>query len=80
MLPPLFSSLVLIREQDNTINQRVLKRQLTAHHFEVTLASNGREALDALEAADQRQSGPIDICLMDIEMSLLPSTRARSWC
>ena len=62
--------------KDNTINQRVLKRQLISHHFDVSIANNGQEALDALQAAADEQSEPIDIVLMDIEMEIMNGLEA----
>ncbi|KAK4699594.1 hypothetical protein P7C70_g6666, partial [Phenoliferia sp. Uapishka_3] len=53
--------------EDNEINQKVLKRQLTTRHFRVTLASNGLEALRILEAASDNKQ-VFDLILMDIEM------------
>ncbi|KAM0750864.1 hypothetical protein T439DRAFT_325909 [Meredithblackwellia eburnea MCA 4105] len=64
--------------EDNSINQKVLKRQLTNNHYEVTLASNGQEALDILQASsDHREGyGPIDVVLMDIEMPVMGGLEA----
>ena len=52
---------VLLTE-DNVVNQRVATRFLEKEGHEVTVANNGREALDALE------SRRFDVVLMDIQM------------
>jgi signal transduction histidine kinase/CheY-like chemotaxis protein len=52
---------VLLAE-DNLVNQKVASRMLEKHGHKVILASNGREALDALE----RES--FDLILMDVQM------------
>ncbi|KAL8287510.1 hypothetical protein RQP46_003368 [Phenoliferia psychrophenolica] len=57
-------------------DQRVLKRQLTSHHFTVTLTSNGLEALEALQDADDGKAEPIDIVLMDIAMPVMDGQEA----
>ena len=56
--------------QDNTINQKVLKRQLVSQKYEVTLAGNGLEALEILQAVSDRpeDNKGIDLILLDIEM------------
>ncbi|KAK4703656.1 hypothetical protein P7C70_g2556, partial [Phenoliferia sp. Uapishka_3] len=78
--PPVFSSVVNVPKsphvlvvEDNTINQRVLKRQLTSNHWDVSIANNGAEALEALKAADEGEEGAkkIDVVLMDIEMPVM---------
>jgi two-component system sensor histidine kinase/response regulator len=52
---------VLLAE-DNVVNQRVATGLLTKHGYEVVVASNGREALAALD------QGPFDVVLMDVQM------------
>lgn len=57
--------------QDNEINQKVLKRQLLSKHYVVTLASDGQQALDILQAESDSpgtSDPPIDLVLMDIQM------------
>ncbi len=55
------ASRVLVAE-DNIVNQRVAAGLLTRRGHEVTVVSNGREALDAL------QHGTFDLVLMDVQM------------
>jgi PAS domain S-box-containing protein len=50
--------------EDNLINQRVAKRLLENHGYQVVVAGNGREALNAL----QREEWEVDVVLMDIQM------------
>jgi CheY-like chemotaxis protein len=52
---------VLVAE-DNIVNQRVAAGLLTRRGHDVTVVSNGREALDAL------QHGAFDLVLMDVQM------------
>jgi len=58
---PLRSARILVAE-DNIVNQRVAEGLLTKRGHEVTLVSNGREALEAL------RRGAFDLVLMDIQM------------
>ncbi|KAL8291894.1 hypothetical protein RQP46_002152 [Phenoliferia psychrophenolica] len=59
--------------EDNVINQKVLKRQLLTQKYTVTLANNGQEALDAVQAVeDSPHDHPkIDGILLDIEMPVM---------
>ena len=57
---------VLVAE-DNEVNQLVLRHMLPADRFEVTLTSNGAEALRAFE----ERSGGFDIVLMDVSMPVM---------
>ncbi|MBI3759716.1 MAG: response regulator, partial [Deltaproteobacteria bacterium] len=52
--------------EDNVINQRLATRLLEKWGFNVTLAVNGKAALEALQS-DSPQS-PFDIVLMDVQM------------
>ncbi|KAK4703630.1 hypothetical protein P7C70_g2585, partial [Phenoliferia sp. Uapishka_3] len=58
--------------EDNEINQKVLKRQLMKHHYTVTVANNGQEALDILQVV----SKPFDVVLMDLEMPVMGGLEA----
>jgi PAS domain S-box-containing protein len=50
--------------EDNLINQKVAKKMLESLGNQVTVANNGREALEALE----RMAWKVDAVLMDIQM------------
>ncbi len=55
-------SLDILLAEDNSVNQRVAMRILEKAGHRVTLASNGRQALEQISA------GPFDLVLMDIQM------------
>ncbi|CAE6495191.1 unnamed protein product [Rhizoctonia solani] len=68
---------VLITE-DNKINQTVLARQMKRAGFTYALASNGLEAIQAIDKADSQvetltdpSSQKFDVVLMDLEMPVL---------
>ncbi|CAE6499919.1 unnamed protein product [Rhizoctonia solani] len=66
---------VLITE-DNKINQTVLVRQMKRAGFTVALASNGLEAIQAIDKAEMQgsagcRSDTFDVVLMDLEMPVL---------
>ncbi len=50
--------------EDNAINQQLARLQLSQCGIVVTIASNGREALETVSHADE----PFDVILMDIQM------------
>jgi CheY-like chemotaxis protein len=54
--------LKILLAEDNIVNQRVAVGLLTKRGHEVTVANNGREALDALEKS------AFDVVLMDVQM------------
>jgi signal transduction histidine kinase/CheY-like chemotaxis protein len=56
--------------EDNPVNQQVVFRLLQKHGHQVTLASNGREALEALIQAQ------FDIVLMDVQMPVMTGLEA----
>jgi CheY-like chemotaxis protein len=61
--------------EDNRDNQRVLSLRLSMAGADVTLAQNGRVAVDlALAARDQGQ--PFDVILMDMQMPVLDGYEA----
>jgi signal transduction histidine kinase/CheY-like chemotaxis protein len=60
--PPILEMLSILAVDDNPVNLSVVTHLLQAVGFQVTAASGGREALEAL--ADQR----FDLILMDIQM------------
>jgi two-component system, sensor histidine kinase and response regulator len=55
-------SLRILVAEDNAINQRLIARMLEKRGHRVTVANNGREALDAIAKAS------FDLVLMDIQM------------
>jgi PAS domain S-box-containing protein len=57
------SNAILLVE-DNLINQKVARKMLEGHGNQVTVANNGREALQALE----RMEWKVDAVFMDIQM------------
>ena len=67
------------------MNQRVLKKQLTKHGYDVSVADNGQEALNFLQSTQYwRGTEPstantvndISVVLMDIEMPVLDGLAA----
>jgi CheY-like chemotaxis protein len=56
--------------EDNPVNQRVFLRLLQKNGHKVTLASNGRQALEALV------TGEFDIILMDVQMPVMTGLEA----
>ncbi|KAM0750815.1 hypothetical protein T439DRAFT_356557 [Meredithblackwellia eburnea MCA 4105] len=64
--------------EDNDINVKVLKRQLTSHGYIVSVAENGQVALDLLEkaTADPSANNAISGVLMDIEMPVMGGLEA----
>jgi PAS domain S-box-containing protein len=57
------SRLRVLLVEDQWVNQKVATRMLGAQGHEVTVAANGRLALEALASSD-----PFDVVLMDIQM------------
>ncbi|EDU40549.1 Two component histidine kinase 1 [Pyrenophora tritici-repentis] len=65
----------LLLVEDNLINQKVLRRQLQSRGFEVFIANNGQEAIDAVAERGEANNGPgdrnyFDCILMDQEMPI----------
>lgn len=63
------SSRILVVE-DNPRNQRVVQRLLERHGYRVTVADNGREAVDAVREES------FDLIIMDIQMPVLDGISA----
>ncbi|KAJ4333249.1 hypothetical protein N0V95_009469 [Ascochyta clinopodiicola] len=72
----------LLLVEDNLINQKVLRRQLQARGFEVFVANNGQEAIDAVSergataTEDQHNRNYFDCILMDQEMPIKDGNQA----
>lgn len=65
--------------EDNIINQKIVMRKLESKGYTVTLAQNGKEAVDAVESAPKPSTGDkraFDICLMDMEMPIMNGNTA----
>ncbi len=56
--------------EDNKVNQRLLTRMLETRHCQVTIAENGREAIE------RACSGSYDLIFMDCQMPVLDGYRA----
>ncbi|KAF3049667.1 hypothetical protein E8E11_009231 [Didymella keratinophila] len=74
----------LLLVEDNLINQKVLRRQLQTRGFEVFVANNGQEAIDAVAkrgetaAEDLHNRNYFDCILMDQEMPIKDGNQATS--
>ncbi|KAF2868319.1 hypothetical protein BDV95DRAFT_621371 [Massariosphaeria phaeospora] len=66
--------------EDNLINQKVLRRQLQSRGFEVFVANNGQEAVDAVRdrggGENSKLRGYFDCILMDQEMPVMDGNTA----
>ncbi len=83
LLQPVMGAKILLVE-DNSINQQVAVELLENGNFAVTVANNGKEAVDAvLSGLDDSPEGavPFDVVLMDLQMpemdGYVASTRIR---
>jgi CheY-like chemotaxis protein len=76
-IPILASGYRVLVAEDNPINQRVVQQVLKRAGHEVTLADNGRLALERV------QSGTYDLVLMDVQMPEMDGFEAtaaiRAW-
>jgi CheY-like chemotaxis protein len=74
----------LLLVEDNLINQKVLRRQLQSRGFEVFVANNGQEAVDAVfergktASEDEHNRDYFDCILMDQEMPIKDGNAATS--
>jgi signal transduction histidine kinase/ActR/RegA family two-component response regulator len=60
--------------EDHPVNQQLMRRVLEKWGHQVTLASNGEEALKALHAS--REAHPFDVILMDLLMPVMDGLEA----
>jgi signal transduction histidine kinase/CheY-like chemotaxis protein len=65
-------SLKILLAEDNVVNQKLAVRMLEKRGHKITLACNGREAVDALQAES------FDLVLMDIQMPEMDGFEATS--
>jgi PAS domain S-box-containing protein len=81
---PCAHPLRILLAEDNAVNQKLAIRLLEKRGHHVTVASNGKEALAALEPAALTR-GHFDVVLMDVQMPHLDgfeataAIRAREW-
>ena len=66
----IFTNISALIVEDNVINQKLLDRILSNFDIDVTIASNG------LEAVDLRQKNSYDIIFMDIQMPVMDGVEA----
>ncbi|MEM1295514.1 MAG: response regulator [Verrucomicrobiota bacterium] len=66
MAPSAHSRILIV--DDNRVNRRVLESSVTEANHVPVVATNGKECLAILEAADQGSQPPIDLVLLDIMM------------
>lgn len=65
--------------EDNIINQKIVFRKLEREGYKVTVANNGREAVELMKCAPKPSAGDeraFDICLMDMEMPIMNGNAA----
>ncbi|MGQ5523209.1 ATP-binding protein [Chitinimonas sp. PSY-7] len=65
---PSFGGIRVLLVEDNEINQQIAQELLQAAGVSVTLANNGREALDKLLAFEP---APYDLVLLDVQMPIM---------
>ncbi|KAL8808242.1 MAG: hypothetical protein Q9200_004363 [Gallowayella weberi] len=69
------SCLSVLLVEDNLINQKVLRKQLVKHKYEVQVANHGKEAIEYLKTTNMwvgNDNGHrLDVVLMDLEMPVM---------
>ena len=84
------SDINILVVEDNAVNQKLLRQQLTKHGFTVTTADNGLDCLSQLQQtkhwranSSSADAPSIAVVLMDIEMPLMDGLQAtkeiRKW-
>ena len=66
----------MLLAEDNLINQAVARKMLTSLGMTCEVASNGEEAVQAVEASQRPQGCPFDIVLMDMSMPIMGGVEA----
>ncbi len=61
----------IILAEDNKINQQVAREMLEQAGLMVTIANNGKEAVDLLKEGTEAEKMPFDAILMDIQMPVM---------
>jgi PAS domain S-box-containing protein len=69
-------NLDLLLVEDKAVNQKVIKIMLEAMGCTITIASNGKEAIELLEKRKLKKENPFDIILMDIQMPVMDGITA----
>ena len=67
-LTPFAAPLRVLVAEDNELNQLVARKTLEAWNVHVSLAANGRLAVEAVAAAQAGEAPPFDAVLMDVQM------------
>ena len=62
----------ILLAEDNAVNRRFVSRVLEKRGHAVTVAANGRDAIDAIAGA----TSPFDVVLMDVQMPLMDGLEA----
>jgi polar amino acid transport system substrate-binding protein len=73
------AQLHILVAEDNAINQRLIKRLLEKEGHRVTMASDGKDAVDAFTRNIKGGGTPFDIILMDIQMPSMDGVEATGY-
>ena len=83
ILLPLTKHILVV--EDNTVNQKILRRQLEAAGYTCTVADNGQKAIEAIgalaavETPEQWNPLKFNLVLMDLEMPVMGGIEATEW-
>ncbi|MEK6878392.1 MAG: response regulator [Nanoarchaeota archaeon] len=69
--PVLQKNIRILVVEDNLLNQKFVLKVLEKERIEVTLATNGNEAIDLLDESMQKNRDKFNLILMDIQMPVL---------